>query len=220
MDALSFFLSAFTAIFIVADPLGNVPFYVALSSGYTREEKRRVIFRLFFFTVSVLSFFVLLGDVLFSYFGITIPAIKIAGGILLFQISLQLLQGSRPKTKQTEKERMEALQRYGVSDLEEKEAIAFVPLGIPLFAGPGTITTVIIFSSTAKDASPIYLSLLILAIVGVMILSVVILFFGGRILERMGNIGTLAFMRIMGIILAAFSMQFVIDGIKEAFALL
>ena len=220
MDALSFFLSAFTAIFIVADPVGNVPFYVALSSGYTQEEKRRVILRLFFFTVAVLSFFVLLGDVLFSYFGITIPAIKIAGGILLFQISLQLLQGSRPKTKQTEKERLEALKRYGVSDLEEKEAIAFVPLGVPLFAGPGTITTVIIFSSSAKAVSPLYLILLVVAIVGVMVLSAVILSFAGRILERLGNIGTLAFMRIMGIILAAFSIQFVIDGVKEAFLLL
>lgn len=220
MNSVSFFLSAFTAIFIVADPVGNVPFYVALTGGYTREEKRRVLLRLFLFTVTVLSFFAVLGDLLFSYFGITIPAIKIAGGILLFQISLQLLQGSRPRTKQTERERLEALQKYGVPDLEEKEAIAFVPLGVPLFAGPGTITTVIIFSSTARAFSLSFLALLLSAILSVMVVSVVILSFAGKILEKMGNMGTLAFMRIMGIVLAAFSVQFVIDGIKEAFLLL
>jgi len=216
---ISFFLSAFTAIFIVADPVGNVPFYVALTSGYTRGEKVRVIVRLVLFTVGVLSFFAVLGDFIFSYFGITIPAIKIAGGILLFQISLQLLQGSRPRTKQTKREREEALMRYGVGEDVEREAIALVPLGIPLFAGPGTITTVIIFASQAKSLNlPILLPLLILAIVGVMLFSAVILIFSGKILERMGDMGTLAFMRIMGIILAAFSIQFVIDGIKGAFA--
>lgn len=205
---LNFALTVIIAVFVIVDPLANVAFFVALTEGYSRRERNSVIRKTILVAGGTLSAFALLGHFIFELFSITIPAFKIAGGLLLLTIAFSMLQGSRPKSKVTEKDKTEAL---------EKEAIGIVPLGIPIFAGPGSITTVMIYMSEATSGGWDWglIALVYLAILITMILSFLILFYGKRIFERMGRIGAMAFSRVMGLILAAMAIQFMLTGIID-----
>ncbi len=189
-------------------PTGNVEFFVALTEGYTKAERNAVIRKTILVAGGTLSAFALLGHFIFELFSITIPAFKIAGGLLLLTIAFSMLQGGRPKTKVTEKDKTEAL---------EKEAIGIVPLGIPIFAGPGSITTVMIYMSEATSGGWNWglMVLVYLAILITMVASFFILYYGKRIFERMGRMGALAFSRVMGLILAAMAIQFMLTGILD-----
>jgi len=203
---LNFALTVIVAVFAIVDPLANVAFFVALTEGYSREERNAVIRRTILVAGGTLSAFALLGHLIFELFSITIPAFRVAGGILLLTIAFSMLQGGRPKTKVTEKDKTEAL---------EREAIGIVPLGIPIFAGPGSITTVMIYMSEATSSGWNWglIALVYLAILVTMTFSYFILFYGERIFQKMGRMGALAFSRIMGLILAAMAIQFILTGI-------
>ena len=165
---LNFALTVIIAVFVIVDPLANVAFFVALTEGYNRKERNAVIRKTIMVAGGTLSAFALLGHFIFEPFSITIPAFKIAGGLLLLTIAFSMLQGSRPKSKVTEKDKTEAL---------EKEAIGIVPLGIPIFAGPGSITTVMIYMSEATSGGWNWglIALVYLAIFITMILSFLII---------------------------------------------
>ena len=203
---INFALTVIIAVFVIVDPLANVAFYVALTEGYSRAERNAVIRKTIMVAGVTLSAFALLGHFIFELFSITIPAFKIAGGLLLLTIAFSMLQGGRPKTKVTEKDKTEAL---------EKEAIGIVPLGIPIFAGPGSITTVMIYMTEATSSGWDWglIAIVYLAILITMVLSYFILFYGKRIFEKMGRMGALAFSRVMGLILAAMAIQFIMTGI-------
>lgn len=124
------------AIFAVVDPVGVVPFFAVLTEGMDPSTKRRIISRSCLVAVIALGFFALFGQVVFTVFGLSIPAFEIAGGVMLFAVAFEMMQGQRPNTKLTESEREETL---------EREDISVIPLGIPLIAGPGAITTVMIY---------------------------------------------------------------------------
>jgi len=203
---INFALTVIIAVFVIVDPLANVAFYVALTEGYSRAERNAVIRKTIMVAGVTLSAFALLGHFIFELFSITIPAFRIAGGLLLLTIAFSMLQGGRPKTKVTEKDKTEAL---------EKEAIGIVPLGIPIFAGPGSITTVMIYMTEATSSGWDWglIAIVYLAILITMVLSYFILFYGKRIFEKMGRMGALAFSRVMGLILAAMAIQFIMTGI-------
>ena len=203
---LNFAVTVIVAVFAIVNPVGNVSFFVALTHGYSRAERNAVIKKVVTVAFLILLTFALLGNVIFEIFSITIPAFRIAGGLLLLVIAFSMLQGKHPKTKVTDRDKEEALSR---------EAVGIVPLGIPMFAGPGAITTVMIYMSEATNGS-IDLELIALVIAAICItmsLSYVILYYGERIFQRIGRMGTLAFSRIMGLILAAMAVQFMMDGI-------
>jgi len=141
---LAFAVTAFASIFAIMNPVGNIPVFVAITDGYTPELKRKVINKVCVVAGGILVIFALFGNYIFDLYGITIPAFKIAGGVLLFSIAFTMTKGQLTKSKMTDEEAQEAT---------EKEEVGVVPLGIPLFAGPGAITTVMIYVSYALDSS-------------------------------------------------------------------
>lgn len=203
---MDFALSAFAAIFAIVNPVGNLTFFVALTEGYSKEEKIKVIKKVIMVASITLLVFALAGNTIFSIFHTSIPAFRIAGGLLLFSIGFVMVQGGRPGTKLTEKDRSEAL---------EKEMVGAVPLGVPMFAGPGSITTVMVFMAEASspDVDLVKIGIILLAIMATMAVSYVLLRYSGRITKRMGRTGAAAFSRIMGLILAAIAVQIIIMGI-------
>jgi len=206
---LAFAVTAFASIFAVVNPVGNLPVFVAITEGYSPELKRKVRNKVCIVAGSVLVVFALFGNVIFDLYGITIPAFKIAGGILLFSIAFTMTRGQLTKSKMTEEEAEEA---------SEKEEVGVVPLGIPLFAGPGAITTVMIYVSYAQDSGEPTLNLLFLflGIFATVAISFVLLKYAEPLFSRMGKSGAMAFTRIMGLLLAAMAVEFVLSGTFEA----
>ena len=145
------------------------------------------------------------GGFLFRFFGITLPAVKVAGGILLFLIAMDMLNARQSRAKGTLEEAEEG---------SVKDDIAVFPLAIPLLSGPGAIVTIFILVDKAQSVpehAALYTSLAITAILSFMVLRE-----AGRLVKLMGQIGLNVFSRLMGLVLAAIAMQFIIDGAKEA----
>jgi multiple antibiotic resistance protein len=206
-----FAITAFASIFAIVNPIGNIPFFVTVTEGYTEEERKRVIVKICIVMTVVLVAFGLFGNIIFSLYGITIPAFKIAGGLLLFSVAFAMMKGERSRAKITEDERQEAMYR---------EEIGVVPLGIPLFAGPGAITTVMIYVSYAMGSAEgdVYFNVfsVFLAIILTAIISYFSLAYSQPIFKRMGRSGAAAFGRIIGLLLAAVAVGFVLNGVFDA----
>ena len=209
---LAFAATSFAAVFAIVNPLGATTFFSILTQDYTPELKKRVIQRAVLAATSTLIVFALVGRLIFTFFGTTVPAFEVAGGILLFRVGLSMMQGERPRTQLTPQDREEALQ---------KEMVGVVPLGIPMFAGPGAITTVIVLMSGAfAPFDPEAILVVVAAIVATMAIGWVFLTYSDRIFRRVGRMGVYAFGRIMGILIAAVAVQFVFNGIVAAFPIL
>ena len=203
MVDLAFGLTAMASIFAIVDPIGVVPFFSALTEDYSPQEKRGVIQKSCLAALVVLLVFGLVGQWIFLAFSITVPAFQIAGGILLFSVGFEMLHGERPRTKTTEKEHKEAL---------ERQAVGIVPLGIPLLAGPGAISTVMVYMSH-ETGSPVDKVFVFIGILVSILASFAALTYADRIFKRIGRTGTLAISRILGLLLAAIAVQFVINGV-------
>ncbi len=202
MVDFDFLAASIASVFVVVNPIGNVPIFYSLTIGYDEKTKHNVIMKIFWVTLGALVLFGLLGSFIFEIYGISLPAFEIAGGILLFSTSFSMLHGETPRSKTSKEDRDEAL---------ERESIGVVPLGIPLFAGPGAITTVIIFSGEAH--SVVNELFVIVAIVITAVSSYVALVYSAPLFNRLGRMGAMAFSRIEGILLAALAVQFIISGI-------
>lgn len=202
---IAFVLTSFTAIFAIVNPVGATSFFVVLTQDYSPELKRRVIQKAILAATITLILFAFGGYAIFSVFGTTLPAFEVAGGILLFRVGLSMMQGERPRTQLTEQDREEALQ---------KEVVGVVPLGIPMFAGPGAITTVIVLMTGAyAPLDPLQIVAVIGAVAVTMAIGWILLHNADRIFLRIGRMGIYAFTRIMGIMVAAVAVQFVFNGI-------
>lgn len=203
---IDFALSVFAAIFAIVNPVGNLTFFVTLTDGYSADLRKRVANKVIIVASATLLIFALLGNYIFAVFHTSIPAFRIAGGLLLFSIAFVMVWGGRPGTKLTERDRSEAL---------EKEVVGAVPLGIPMFAGPGAITTVMVYMADASspDLNFAKMAIILLAIIATMIISYALLIHSEKITRRMGRIGALAFSRIMGLILAAIAVQIIVVGV-------
>jgi multiple antibiotic resistance protein len=157
---------------------------------------------------SILGVFALVGRFLFEAFGFTLAAFEIAGGILLFVVGYEMLTGEVTRTKLTAQDQAEALER--------RAEISVVPLGIPLLAGPGAISTVMIYEGTA-GSNPVELFATFIAIGVTTVATWFILNYGQRIFRVMGRVGVVAISRVMGLLLAAVGVQFVLNGITAWF---
>lgn len=203
MNPIVFFITVFISIFSVLNPVGALPTLVALTGSYTPEERRMVVRRSVMVAGGMIMGFMFLGIYVFSVLGIDISDFKVAGGILLFKVAFDMLQGRVSSTKLTTEERDETL---------EKESIGIVPIGIPLLAGPGTITTSIIyFNSTGISIES--RMIVFFSIVAVLITAFIILRMAMPFFDRMGKTGSLIISRIMGLLLAAIAVSFVSSGI-------
>ncbi len=205
MVDLAFALSSFTAIFAIVNPVGATSFFVVLTQDYPPELKKRVIEKAILAATITLILFAFFGYYIFIVFGTTLPAFEVAGGILLFRVGLSMMQGERPRTQLTQQDREEALQR---------EVVGVVPLGIPMFAGPGAITTVIVLMTGAYvPFDPLQIAVVIGSVLATMLVGWFLLRNADRIFQRVGRMGIYAFSRIMGIMVAAVAVQFVFSGI-------
>ncbi len=208
VDLTTFALTTFAAIFAIVNPMGATTFFVVLARDYAPDLKKRVIQKAVLSATIALIVFALAGTYIFALFGTTLPAFEIAGGILLFRIALTMMQGERPRTQLTPQDREEALQR---------EIVGVVPLGIPMFAGPGAITTVMVFmagTSTPQGIDYMQIVIILACVLVTMIAGWIMLANADRIFKRIGRMGVYAFSRIMGIVIAAVAVQFVLNGIS------
>ncbi|WP_421078497.1 NAAT family transporter [Methanothermococcus sp. Ax23] len=199
---ISFFIYAFTSLFIIMNPIGLVPLFYIWTSNNTEKEKITLLKKSAVVVILTLVTFGFFGKWIFEFFGITIDSFKVAGGLLILKISWDMLHAQISKTRQTPKEKEEMVQL---------DDIAVVPLAIPLLAGPGTITTSIILmehSTTIYDKLAILLSILLAAL-----LSAVILYLSDNIATILKTSGIKAIVRLMGLILSAISIEIISSGI-------
>ena len=200
-----FFLVAFPAIFTIVNPLGAVGPFLAMTARDSTEKKMSTARRACLVAAFVLVVCAALGSFVFTFFGITLPALKVAGGGLLFLVALDMVNARESRSKDTPEERQEGTL---------KEDIAIFPLGIPLLSGPGSIVSVFILVERAKSLSElafIYLSILV-----TMGLSLLILRAAPRIARLLGATGISVMSRLMGVILAAIAVQFILNGLLDA----
>lgn len=205
--SLAFFTICFTSMFSTVDPIGIVPIYLVLVSAEPREEQRRTALRATVAATVVLTLFAATGTAIFHFFGITVPAFKVAGGILLFSMALEMMHAKTSGVKSTPEETTEA---------KAKTDVAIVPIGVPLLSGPGAIATAVMWSSRAHEVGQKVA--LFLAIAALAVVTLITLLLGGRVVRFLGNTGIHVVSRVMGLILAATAVQFVIDGWREAMA--
>ncbi len=206
MVDLAFGATAMASIFAIVDPLGVVPFFSALTEDMSPSQKQEIVSKACLTATITLGVFAVFGQWIFAGFGFTIPAFKIAGGILLFGVAFEMLHGERSRSRLTPQEREETLDR---------DEVAIVPLGIPLLAGPGAITTVMIYM-TASVADPADKLFIFAGILLSVLSAFALLHNADRIFRKFGRTGTRAIGRIMGLLLAAIAVQFLIDGIVAA----
>lgn len=206
MELVRYVLLSFGSIFSIVDPFAAVPIFLGLQVGESREAQRRTALRAALTCLCVLGTFALGGSILFKFFGITLPAFKIAGGILLFGVALEMMQAKHSETRATGAEQAEA---------EKKDDVGLIPLGLPLLSGPGSIATVMVLVGNAPDF-PHRVGVLV-AVLAVSVLAFLVLGSASFFAKLLGQTGINVIGRIMGLILSAISIQFVIEGVGEAF---
>lgn len=202
-----FFMRAFVAFLAILDPIGNMLFFVGLTEDYSEEKKNVTLKKAILASFLTLLLFSLFGKHIFSLFHITIESFSIAGGILLFFIAYEMIRGEYPSVKKT------ASAMMGV---REKEDISIFPLAIPMISGPGAITLAVVLMGEAKGF--LRHALLITALVIALIVVFIVMKSAIYLRTKLGRTGLSVISRLMGIILAAMAVQFVIEGIHSAFS--
>ncbi len=202
-NLLTYAITVFTGFFAIMNPIANTPIFLGLVGDMNKSEKRRIAKRASITAFIIVVAFVLLGKFIFEVFGITIPAFKITGGILIFYVGFEMLQSKKSKV-------------HHQDHLETDDGIAISPLAIPILAGPGTIVTAM---SNVTDASLLHIGIVIV-IFAVMIYFTYLAFsLSDLIVKKIGNNLITVIGKIMGLILAIMGTGMVIDGIKLAFNL-
>jgi multiple antibiotic resistance protein len=195
--------SAFVTLFVTLDAPGLAPVFLALTAGMTRSERGQIAMRATFTAFGILVLFAVAGTAILTLFGITLPAFRIAGGLLLFHIAFEMIFEKRHVRHEKSAER--AVTADQIRD------IAVFPLAIPLIAGPGAISATILLSSMYSD--PVSRLLLILIVTANLALAWGVFVVAERIDGMLGATGRTVLTRLLGVLLAALAVQFVIDGI-------
>lgn len=204
-SSVSYLFNTIVSIFVMVDPFAAIPVYLTLTERFTPLDVIKTQRKSVLVATGILLVFALAGVWVLHFFGITVAALRIAGGILLLKISLEHLGGHPEKIKHDEKD--ESLHR---------EDISVVPLAMPLLAGPGAISTIVVQST--RGTTLLNVGLLILAILFVMWLTYLSLKSSQYLYRLLGKTGLNLLGRIMGILVAAIAIEFIIKGLKEAFA--
>jgi multiple antibiotic resistance protein len=199
-----FSLVAFSSIFFIVDPFATIPSFLALTAGASEGKRRRMARQAAWTCFGILSSFALAGSLIFKAFGITLPAFKIAGGLLLLLVAFEMLQAKRSGTQESEAE---------IREGEEKDEVGVTPLGVPMLAGPGAISTAMVLMGQSRrwwQAIPVFLAIAITAYASFQILAS-----ADRLRGRLGEVGIRILMRLMGLVLTAIAVQFVINGLTD-----
>lgn len=205
---IEFALSAFVTLFVVLDPPGMTPMFAALTERDTAAQRRHMAIRGTLVAGAILTVFAFIGEWFLRMLGVSIDAFRIAGGLLLFFVAVDMLFAHKsPLRATTESETEEAVQRADIS---------IFPLAIPLIAGPGAMTTVVLLMQ--KAGSAFLPNLIVIAILLVVLaLLMLALMFTSRVIRILGVTGTNVITRVLGLILGALAVQYVLDGVRAVF---
>jgi multiple antibiotic resistance protein len=201
---LEYLVSAAVTLFVVVDPIGLAPTFLSVTTGIPDAARRDVALRAAVIAGATLA--ALIGDWLLRQLGITLPAFRIAGGLLLFSIASEMVLGVR-----TERQSRDAEQACE----EHVRNIAAFPLAIPLLAGPGALTAAVLLAGQAAFR-PLYVAILIGVIAAIVTLCLMVFWLATRIGAALGTTGSMLVSRLQGVLLAALAVQFVIDGLRAA----
>ncbi len=209
-DVLSFALLSLSSIIIIVNPLGTTIIYVSLTASMDQHARDTIAKDSCRYALLILLFVAVLGAWILQIFGISLEAFRIAGGILLFGIGMEMVYAKTSRAKLTATEKYES---------RETDDISIMPLAIPMIAGPGAITTTIVLMNEAIVITPFAIGIVLFSIV----ISIVITYYMMRnsdyIMSKIGQREYRAINRLMGMLLIAIAVQFVINGIRLAFPL-
>jgi multiple antibiotic resistance protein len=197
-------ITAVTAVFFIVDPFAATPAFLAMTAGYEHVRRKQMARRAALTCLVILSVFATVGKYLFRLFGITLPAFKFAGGLLLLLVALDMLQARRSRTRETPEEQ---------SDACEIEDVGIIPMGIPMLAGPGSISTVMVLVGQAprwRDATPVLVGIGITSLVCYIVLAS-----ADRVEAVLGEIGIRIVTRLMGLMLTAIAFQFFVSALVD-----
>ena len=199
----TFALLCVTSLFAIINPIAVAPVYLSLTQGYEADRQRHTLRVAILTGIAVLVVFALIGRGIFAVFGITIDAFRIAGGLVIFGIGMDMLQAKRSRGKSTPEETREAM---------HQDDVAITPLGIPMIVGPGSITTVMVLMSGAETL--LHIVAVIIAVLIVLGTIYFALRSAPRFVHYLGKSGLNVITRIMGLLLTVIAVQFVIDGVR------
>lgn len=208
MIEAGFFIKTLAAIFVIVDPIGGIPLFLSLTADETEKERITTAFKASLAAFLVLSVFIFLGEKILSLFQISMGSFRVAGGALLFLIAIQMLQAKPRSTKSTPPEELES---------RTKEDVALVPLAVPILAGPGAITTVIVLAG----GEPLSIKLTVfLASALTFIFTFLIFSQASRMAHLLGQTGANLLVRLMGLLLSVIAVEYIVKGLKELFPIL
>jgi multiple antibiotic resistance protein len=208
---LEYAATVFVTLLVVVDPVAVLPMYLALTQRQSKERRRQTAIRAITVATSTMMVLAVAGDALLKLLGIGLPAFRIAGGLLLFRLSIDMVLA-----------RQSGLRSATEAETEEAEIsydIAVFPLGIPLIAGPGTMTSLILLMGRA-NGDVLMQGIVILDMLCVLALSLATFLFAAPLMDRLGVTGINVIGRVFGIVLAALAVQYVIDGVGDVLAVI
>lgn len=212
----SLFVSAFVTLFVVLDPPGCVPIFSSLTSGASAAHRRSMALRSVGIATLVLVAFALFGEDFLRALGISLAAFKIAGGVMVFLIAIDMVFEKRTERRENRAEEVKSAAAAAAKPIAEED-ISIFPMAIPMLAGPGSIAAMMLLAARSEGLAQ---SLVVLAaLVAVMVITLLSLLAAGPLMRLMGAKFEGALTRLLGVVLAALAAQFVIDGIKQSFAL-
>lgn len=198
-------ITVFMGFFAMLNPIGNIPVFLGMVQDFDKKTQNKVALRATLTAFTIIAIFCVFGHIIFRLFGITVPAFQIAGGIIVFIIGFQMLNAKENPIHSQSPEEKDQMMKIA-------HDMAISPLGIPLLAGPGTISTAMNFVGAEKSFSNV---IVVIVIFGVMCLITYLLFVSSRVIARRINPGMLKVVsRIMGLILAVIAVQMIINGIE------
>lgn len=201
-----FSLLALSSIFFLVDPLAAIPSFIAITEGADDKRRKRMARKATLTCFIVLALFGLAGKVIFEIFGITLPAFEIAGGLILLLIGLDMLEARRSPTQEAQGDTEEAA---------AKEDAGIVPLGVPMLAGPGAISSVMVLVGTVPSIWHWQMGAILGAIAVTCAVSYWVLAGAARVRAVLGETGIRILVRIMGLLLVALAMQFFVNGLTD-----
>ena len=206
MTDLPALIAAFTTLFVIIDPPGLVPIFIALTQGMAPAARRKIAARACLVAAVLMFVFLFLGEAVLAFVGISMPAFRIAGGVLLFLTALDMLFDRRQTRRQGNAE-------TSIADTAHEDPSVF-PLALPLIVGPGAIATLILLTGQAETA----LDITAIAVIFLLNLPLVFIAFlsAGAIERALGRVGINVVTRVLGMLLAALAVQFILDGLRTS----
>lgn len=202
----AFLITSLISLFIIIDPPGNLFPYLALSAGFAPDTARSLAWRACLYAFLILALFIGVGRLILQFFGISLPAFQIAGGLILFRIAVDMLEGRGHFN------RLDTSSSLNAADYRD---VALAPLAVPLLSGPGAISTVLVLTSRSKN----YLEdgLILLSLAFIFLLTYLCFRFSQSLLGYLKETRIRLLTRLMGLIMAALAVQFILEGLLAAF---